>query len=74
MSDLVHLGHLLLSSIVFGFVGIVLMMCGFKIFDRITPRIDVERELVERNNMAVAIVVAAIIIGSSIVTAAVVGA
>lgn len=74
MPDFAHLGLLLLSSIVFGFVGIVLMMCGFKIFDRITPRIDVERELVERNNMAVAIVVAAIIIGSSIVTAAVVGA
>jgi len=65
--------RLLISSIVFGIVGIVLMMLGYKVFDWITPKIEVERELVERNNLAVAIVVAAIVIGSSIVTAAVVG-
>jgi putative membrane protein len=64
---------LLISSVVFGLIGIVLMILGYKVFDWITPKIDVERELVERNNLAVAIVVAAIILGSSIVTAAVVG-
>lgn len=65
--------RLLGSSVVFGLVGILLMIAGYKIFDWITPKIDVERELVERNNLAVSIVVAAIILGSSIVTAAVVG-
>jgi putative membrane protein len=63
---------MLISTVVFGLVGIALMMLGYKVFDWITPKIDVQRELVERNNLAVAIVVAAIIIGASIVTAAVV--
>ncbi len=63
---------MLLSTVVFGLVGIALMMLGYKTFDWITPKIDVQRELVERSNLAVAIVVAAIVIGSSIVTAAVI--
>ncbi len=63
---------MLLSTVVFGLVGIALMMLGYKTFDWITPKIDVQRELVERNNLAVAIVVAAIVIGSSVVTAAVI--
>lgn len=68
-----HFWQVLGSSAVFGLVGILLMVLGYKLFDWITPKIDVERELVERNNIAVAIVVAAIIIGSGIVTAAAVG-
>ncbi len=61
------------SSVLFGFVGIVLTIVGFKLFDWITPRIDVERELAEKNNIAVAVVVASVIIGTSIVVASIVG-
>jgi uncharacterized membrane protein YjfL (UPF0719 family) len=52
-----------IKSVVFGLLGIVLTVLGFKVFDRITPRMDIERELAEKNNVAVAIVVAAIILG-----------
>ncbi|MFO0860362.1 MAG: DUF350 domain-containing protein [Phycisphaerales bacterium] len=57
----------LVSAAAFGLCGIVLIILGFKLFDWMTPRIDVERELSERSNMAVAIVVAAIILGISYV-------
>jgi putative membrane protein len=59
------------STLIFGLLGIVLTVFGFKIFDWLTPRIDVERELTEKHNIAVAIVVAAVILGVSIVVAAV---
>ncbi len=57
-------------SLVFGLIGIILTMLGFKIFDWITPKIDVETELAQKQNIAVAIVCAAVIVGISIVIAA----
>ncbi|HYE61720.1 MAG TPA: DUF350 domain-containing protein [Phycisphaerales bacterium] len=56
-------------SITFGLVGLVLILAGFKLFDLITPKIDVEKELAERNNLAVAIVCAAMVLGISYVVA-----
>ena len=62
----------LLWSILFGVIGIVLTIAGYKIFDWVTP-IDVEKELSERQNIAVAIVCAAVILGIAIVVASAVG-
>ena len=62
----------LLSTAIFGFLGIVLTILGFKIFDWLTPKMNLERELAEKHNVAVAIVVAAAILGISIIIAAVV--
>ena len=59
------------STLIFGLLGIVLTVFGFKLFDWMTPRIDIERELAEKHNVAVAIVIAAVILGVSIVVAAV---
>jgi putative membrane protein len=63
-----------LSALVFGIVGIFLMILGYKAFDWITPRLDVEKELSENHNIAVAIVIAAVIIGVSILIAHIVAA
>ena len=60
------------ATVIFGIVGIVLTLLGFKLFDWITPRVDLEKELAERQNIAVAIVVAAVIIGASILMAAII--
>jgi putative membrane protein len=60
-----------LSTTIFGLLGIVLIVLGFKIFDWLSPKINVETELAEKHNIAVAIVVAAIILGVSVVIAAV---
>jgi putative membrane protein len=64
------LGEVVLT-VIFGVLGIVLTVFGFKLFDWMTPKIDVERELTEKHNIAVAIVIAAIILGVSLVVASV---
>jgi uncharacterized membrane protein YjfL (UPF0719 family) len=60
---------MLLWSLIYGVLGIVLTIAGYKIFDWITP-IDVEKELSERQNIAVAIVCAAVIVGIALVISA----
>jgi putative membrane protein len=52
-----------IGTLVFGLVGIILTVLGFKVFDWITPKLDIQKELAERQNLAVAIVCAAIILG-----------
>ena len=61
----------LIGSLVFGLVGIALAVLGFKVFDWAT-KIDVERELAEKNNVSVAIVSAAVILGICYIVAHVV--
>lgn len=51
-----------LASIVFGAIGIVLLLGGYWLFELITPHIDVQKELREKN-LAVAIVVGALLLG-----------
>lgn len=64
------LGSGLTASLAFGVLGVVLMLVGYKLFDLITPGVRLDHELAERQNVAVAIVTAAFIIGIAIVTAA----
>ena len=59
----------LVWTILFVVIGIVLTIAGYRIFDWVTP-IDVEKELSERQNIAVAIVCAAVILGIALVIAA----
>jgi putative membrane protein len=59
----------LVASVIFGLVGLILIMVGFRLFDWMTPRVDVQKELSERSNMAVSVVVAAMILGVSYVVA-----
>ena len=59
----------LLSTAAFGALGLVLVILGFKIFDWLMPKVDVEKELSERN-VAVAIVMAAGILGIAAVIVA----
>ncbi len=61
-----------LGSLVFGGTGIILAVLGFKVFDWITPRMDIQQELAEKHNVAVAIVCGAIILGVCYVIAGVV--
>jgi putative membrane protein len=62
----------LVGSLVFGGTGIILAVLGFKVFDWITPRMDIQRELAEKQNVAVAIVCGAIILGVCFLVATVV--
>lgn len=56
----------MVSSVVFSIFGLVLFGLAFFIFDKLTPG-ELGQEILEKQNMAAAIVVAALIIGISII-------
>jgi uncharacterized membrane protein YjfL (UPF0719 family) len=63
------LWRLLLDAALFGLSGIVLLIIGYYVWELITPY-NLRREIHENKNVAVAIVVAAFILGMAIVIAA----
>jgi putative membrane protein len=58
----------LLLTTAYGALGIVLLFLGFKVFEWITPRVDLEKELAEKN-MAVAVAVAAMLLALGFIIA-----
>ena len=64
----------LIACLVFGVVGIGLAALGFKVFDWMTPRVRIQQELADKQNLAVAIVMAAVILGTCYIVAHIVGA
>lgn len=56
----------LVSSIVFTFFGVLMFGVAFYIFDKITPG-DLGCEILEKQNVAAAIVVGALVVGMSII-------
>lgn len=64
-----HLLESLLMIGVYSLVGVLIAIAGYKLFDLCTPG-DLQREIVEKGNVAAAIVGAAIIIGVCIIVAA----
>ena len=62
----------LISATAFGFLGLVLLLLGLKLFDWMTPKLDIEKELAEKN-MAVALVVTALFVSMGIILARTVG-
>ena len=67
MVNMQEIGGSLLAMAIFAVAGIVLMVLGFKVFDWITPKIDIQKELAERQNIAVGVVIAAVILGVALV-------
>lgn len=57
------------GSIVYALIGVVVFWVCFIIIDKITPY-DLWREIVEKQNRALALVVAAMCLGVSIIVAA----
>ena len=65
------LWHGVLSSVIFGIIGILMMIGGYWLFELLTPKLNVQKELCEKNT-AVALVVAALLLGIAYVAAHVV--
>jgi uncharacterized membrane protein YjfL (UPF0719 family) len=63
------LGMAVLSVIIFTVIGIVASLAGFKLWDRFTPG-NLEEEICKKQNIAAAILGAAIILGICIIVAA----
>jgi putative membrane protein len=59
----------LITSVVYGLVGLILLLLGYYIYEIITPW-SVKEELISHRNPAVGMVVAAFILGMAIVIAA----
>ena len=62
----------LLFSVVYGLVGIILLIVGYKIFEWVTP-FSVNDALSKDQNRAVGIAVGAIFVGIAIIVAAAIG-
>lgn len=56
----------IISSAAFGALGVILLLFGFLAFDLVTRRLDVQKELAQKN-VAVAIVVAGLLIGIALI-------
>jgi putative membrane protein len=63
------LGSAAVATVIFGLVGIVLAIAGFKLFDACI-KVNLEQEIGERQNIAAAILCAAMILGISVIIAA----
>ena len=61
----------LISTIAFGLVAILLVVLGYKIFDKLTAKLDFD-ELIMKGNVAMAIVIGSFILGLCHVVARVV--
>lgn len=61
----------LIGSFVFGLLGLALLVLGFKVFEWVTPKLDVEDQL-QKGNVAVAVVTAALLLSLAYIVAHVV--
>ena len=57
-----------IETVVYGLLGIVLAVVGYKVFDLITP-FDLSKELAEDQNVAVGIVLGAMVLGICLIIA-----
>jgi uncharacterized membrane protein YjfL (UPF0719 family) len=62
LADPMKFGMTVLATIIYGVVGIALAIVGFKLFDMLTPG-KLEVEIVQKQNIAAAILGGSIILG-----------
>jgi uncharacterized membrane protein YjfL (UPF0719 family) len=67
MENYIHVKDVV-SSVIFSFFGLALFSLAFYVFDKITPG-DLSAEILEKQNVAAAIVVGALVIGLSLIIA-----
>jgi uncharacterized membrane protein YjfL (UPF0719 family) len=61
------------ATIAFGFIAIVLVIIGYKLFDRATPKLPFDEEI-KKGNLAMAVVIGSFILGLCYVIGRVVAA
>lgn len=62
----------LLASALFGLIGILLAVFGFKLLDWVTPG-NLQEEILQKGNIAASILVGAFLVGLCIILAAAIG-
>ncbi|WP_309685349.1 DUF350 domain-containing protein [Armatimonas sp.] len=58
----------IISTLVFGVIGIILATIGFKVFD-LAIKSDIEKEIFENKNIAAAILAGSVVLGISLIVA-----
>ena len=61
--------HMLINTVVFAVVGLGILLLGYVILERLTPE-KTWKEIVENKNIALAIIVASLILGISLIISA----
>lgn len=69
MGEIINVRYII-NSVVFSFIGIATFIVGFYVIDLLTPKVHVGKEIVEKQNVAVAIMLGAAAIGIAQIIAA----
>ena len=60
----------LINAVIFSILGVIIFALFFVIIDKLTPSVNLWKEICEKQNIAVAIVVAAMCFGIAVIIAA----
>ncbi len=66
MDEYINLKYVV-SAVLFAGIGLIVFLVGFLVLDLLTPKVNIWRELTEKQNTAVAILVGACVIGIAII-------
>lgn len=62
MAELINLQYVF-NSVIFSLIGIVIYIIGAILLDVLTPKVQVWKEVVEKQNLAVAVLLGSVAIG-----------
>ena len=60
----------MLTALAFAFLGMAVLGIGFYIIEKITPRVHIWNELIEKQNTALAIVLGSALLGIALIVSA----
>lgn len=61
--------HLILNSVLFSFLGILILVIAFVIIEVLTPRHNIRKEILDNKNIAVAILAGFFMLSMAIIIA-----
>lgn len=68
IADMIEMKYVV-AALLYSAIGIAIFVVSFVVLDLLTPKVSVWRELVEKQNMAVAIFLAAVVFGIATIVA-----
>lgn len=66
METIVNMQYVI-NALVFSGIGLVILAFGFILFDAMTPKVSIWKELVEKQNIAMGIFVGSLMIGIALI-------
>lgn len=68
MNEIISLKYVV-SALLFSGIGLVVFIAGFVLLEVLTPKVNIWKELVEKQNVAVAILMGAFVLGTASIIA-----